>query len=150
MRGDTDERINGRPRCMVEFAKSSPEILRHYRPFSPLPVRGALGLITINGDVFLSVVTGAVNVATLRPGETVEKIFSVEFYCLNTAEYDDVFTTDPLNAVEDNYGQSLSYREPVEHPCTELQKLLSDGSFYFSTNMDLTNRLQNRQAFQFE
>lgn len=82
----------------------------------------------------------------MRPGETVENILDVEFHCLNNAEYDIflVDNSDPYN-VEDTIGQNLSRREPlVEHPCIELQKLLSNGSFYYSTNFDLTNRLQDR------
>lgn len=36
-------------------------------------------------------------------------------------------------------------REPVvEHPCAALKKLLSGGSFYYSSDFDLTNRLQDR------
>jgi len=38
-----------------------------------------LGLITLNNDVFLCVITGSEEVATVRPGETVQKIFAVEF-----------------------------------------------------------------------
>lgn len=31
-----------------------------------------------------------------------------------------------------------------EHPCVELTKILSSGTFYYSVNFDLTNRLQSR------
>jgi len=37
------------------------------------------------------------------------------------------------------YGQPL-----MEHPCLAIKKLLSGGTFYYSTDFDLTNRLQNR------
>ena len=135
------------PKCMVEFAPSSALDLSDYRTLSPLPVFGTLGLITINNDVFLCVVTGAVKVATVRPGETVEKIFGVDFYSLNSSDYDESFsnTLDPYG-VEDNFGQNISHRDPLEHPCIELQRLLSNGSFYYSTDFDLTNRLQDRQV----
>ena len=44
---------------------------------------------------------------------------------------------------ESGYGSE--YREsPVEHPCLALKKLLGGGSFYYSVDFDLTNRLQNR------
>jgi hypothetical protein len=133
-------------RCMVEFADVSSVDLSDYRNLSPLPVHGTLGLITIGNDVFLCVVTGAMKVASVRPGETVEKIYAVEFHCLNSSDYDNTFSDglDPYSA-EDNYGQNLSHREPIiEHPCLELQKLLGNGSFYYSTDFDLTNRLQDR------
>ncbi|KAL2072745.1 hypothetical protein VTL71DRAFT_12088 [Oculimacula yallundae] len=136
------------PRCMVEFADISSVDLSDYRTLSPLPIHGTLGLITINNDVFLCVVTGATKVASVRPGETVEKIFAVEFYCLNNGDYDNTFGEhlDPYSAEGQNYGQNLSHRDPIEHPCVELQKLLGNGSFYFSTDFDVTNRLQDRSA----
>jgi len=132
---------------MVEFADVSSVDLSDYRTLSPLPIHGTLGLITINNDVFLCVVTGAAKVANVRPGETVEKIYAVEFYCLNSSDYDNTFSDhlDPyaLDGGQE-YGQNISRRDPLDHPCLELQKLLGNGSFYFSTDFDLTNRLQDR------
>lgn len=136
------------PKCMVEFTDASSVDLTDYRTLSPLPVHGTLGLITIGNDVFLCLVMGASKVATVRPGETVEKIYGVEFYCLNCSNYDHTFSNslDPYSVEgHDGYGQSVGHREPVlEHPCLELQKLLGNGSFYYSTDFDLTNRLQDR------
>jgi SacI homology domain len=38
-------------------------------------------------------------------------------------------------------------KEPAfEHPCSALKKLLSSGTFYYSVDFDLTNRLQDRSA----
>lgn len=146
-RGSTDGLAA--PKCMVEFADVSSIDLSEYRTLSPMPVHGTLGLITVSNDIFLCVITGTTRVAQVRPGETVEKILGVEFHCLNNAEYDNTFTDnlDPYNYnAEDSYGQNLSRREIAEHPCTDLQKLLSNGSFYYSTNFDLTNRLQDRST----
>lgn len=109
----------------------------------------------MNGEVFLSVITRASQVATVRPGETVERILGVAFYCLSSADYDDVV---PLETLESDlsdassvysrdgpYGQGLSRREvALEHPCHELRKLLGNGSFYYSTDFDVTTRLQER------
>lgn len=134
------------PKCMVEFADVPSVDLSDYRTLSPMPVHGTLGLITISNDVFLCVITSMTRVAQVRPGETVEKILGVEFYCLNNAEYDNTFTDnlDPYT-YEDSYSQNVSRRDPiVEHPCIELQKMLGNGSFYYSTTFDLTNRLQDR------
>ncbi|KAH8815390.1 SacI homology domain-containing protein [Xylogone sp. PMI_703] len=131
------------PRSIVEFSEVSKLDLSEYRTLAPLPVYGTLGLITVNNDTFVCVVAGATKVATVRPGETVEKIFAVDFYCLNSPDYDHSFGDiyDPYNAdSQDGNGR----REGLEHPCTELQKLLSNGSFYYSTDFDLTNRLQDR------
>ena len=66
------------PRCMVEFSALDAINLTDYRPLSS-GVYGTLGLININADVFLCVVSGSVRVATVRPGETVQRILSVEF-----------------------------------------------------------------------
>lgn len=142
-------------KCMVEFSPISNQLLRDYRPLTPRPVYGTLGLIAVNNEVFLSVITHASRAATVRPGETVERIASVAFYCLSSADYDDVV---PLESVEPDfsdaasayaqnspYGQGLSRRDvPIEHPCHELRKLLSNGSFYYSTDFDVTNRVQDR------
>lgn len=34
----------------------------------------------------------------------------------------------------------------TEHPCLALKKLLSSGTFYYSSDFDLTRRLQERYA----
>lgn len=143
-------------KCMVEFSPVSRRLLKDYRRLTPRPVYGTLGLISINGEVFLSIITHAVRAATVRPGETVERIASVDFYCLSSADYDDVVPLESLdsdfqdaslayNQSSSPYGQGLSRREVVvEHPCHELRRLLSNGSFYYSTDFDVTNRIQNR------
>ncbi|KAI9839420.1 MAG: inositol polyphosphate 5-phosphatase [Thelocarpon superellum] len=129
------------PRCIAEFSGLDAVDLSDYRPLSLIPVQGTLGLITVNGDVFLCVVSGASRVATVRPGETVQRINAVEFYCLNSAEYDQV-AVDEFNY----YPAEEASREGVEHPCLPLRKLLAGGTFYYSTDFDLTNRLQDRSA----
>jgi synaptojanin len=139
-------------KCMVEFSPITKDLLADYRPLTARPIFGTLGLISINQDVFICVVTQATRVASLRPGETVERIANVGFYCLNSAEYDDVYSLNTWeNDVSDSlstYGQNLGRREgEIEYPYQELQKLLSNGSFYYSTDFDLTNRLQDRFVF---
>lgn len=136
-------------KCMVEFSPISKGMLSDYRPLTPRPIYGTLGLIAVNQDVFLSVITQALRVATLRPGETVEMIQQVQFFCLNTNEFDDVLSAvdpwDPDSDAASVYSQGLSRRDvPIEHPCQELIKLLGNRSFYYSTDFDITNRLQDR------
>lgn len=142
-------------KCMVEFTPVSEKLLKDYRPLTPRPIYGTLGLIAVGGEVFIAVITHASKAATVRPGETVERIGGVAFYCLSSADYDDVV---PLESLESDlsdaasvysqnsvYGQNLSRREvAIEHPCHELRKLLSNGSFYYSTDFDVTNRAQDR------
>ncbi|KAK4199132.1 putative inositol-1,4,5-trisphosphate 5-phosphatase [Triangularia verruculosa] len=136
-------------KCMVEFSPNSNNLLNDYRPLTPRPIYGTLGLISIGRDVFLCVITQASRVATIRPGETVERIEAVQFFCLNTADYDDIIV-DAYNDVDSDaasvYGQGLGRNQIVEHPCQELQKLLGNGTFYYSTDFDVTNRMQDRPA----
>ena len=49
---------------MVEFTAHSDVDLRDYRVLRASGVHGTLGLININADVFLCVISGAVRVAT--------------------------------------------------------------------------------------
>lgn len=65
------------PRCLVEFSPRTSLDLKGYRNL--ITAKGTLGLITLNNDVFICVVTGSAEVATVRPGETVQNIFAVEF-----------------------------------------------------------------------
>jgi hypothetical protein len=62
---------------MVEFAVRNAVDLDDYRTVNN--ALGTLGLITLNNDVFICAIIGATQVATVRPGETVQKIHSVEF-----------------------------------------------------------------------
>ncbi|KAI9859599.1 MAG: inositol polyphosphate 5-phosphatase [Trichoglossum hirsutum] len=72
-------------KCMVEFSALESVDLSDYKGLSLLPVQGTLGLITISDDVFICVVTGATRVATVRPGETVQKIDAVDFRELDSS-----------------------------------------------------------------
>lgn len=137
------------PRCIVEFAPWEGQDMTGYRTLTSLNIQGTLGLVTLNGDVFLCVVNGSTKVATVRPGETVQRILSVEFHCLSRPDFDHLlhdqvnpFPTDSLDA--DGYDHG-GHREPLlEHPCMALKKLLSGGSFYYSADFDLTKRVQDR------
>lgn len=62
---------------MVEFGEKANFDLTRFHTVAI--AKGTLGLITLNNDVFLCVITGSEEVATVRPGETVQKIFAVEF-----------------------------------------------------------------------
>ena len=70
-------------RAMVEFSSLDEVDLAAYRALNVANAHGTLGLITVNGDIFLVVVSGASRVATVRPGETIQRIHSVAFCELN-------------------------------------------------------------------
>lgn len=82
------------PRCMVEFSAVEDTDTSDYRSLTSLSVQGTLGLVTINHDIFLCVVNGASKVATLRPGENIQRITSVEFrqYCFLVSKQVSVIT----------------------------------------------------------
>lgn len=67
------------PRSIVEFSSLKALDLSHYRSLYHAGVHGTLGLININTDIFLCVISKAVRVATVRPGENVQRIQGVEF-----------------------------------------------------------------------
>lgn len=72
--------------------------------------------------------------------------------CLNRDDYDNGLRDqinpypDPYAADDEHtYGHGLEAHEAViNHPCSELKKMLSGGTFYYSVDFDLTNRLQDR------
>ncbi|PWN31587.1 DNase I-like protein [Meira miltonrushii] len=119
---------------------------------------GCLGLINIGSDLFVGIIDHANSVGSIRPGEKVQRVSSVRFYCLNKSLWDDNSLT-----YEDNYGGSLDPQGPkalpheagytpsaqagiVEHPCASIRKLMSTGTFYFAQNgtFDLSRRLEKR------
>ncbi|KAK8244636.1 SacI homology domain-containing protein [Phyllosticta capitalensis] len=142
------------PKCMVEFSESQEIDLGDYRSLSSQSVHGTLGLITVNNDVFLCVVSAATRAATVRPGETVQKILSVNFYCLNRGDYDEILYDEinpyPTDAVDEEGFDTNYYGKRgdnvMEHPCMALKKLLSSGTFYYSSDFDVTKRLQDRST----
>ncbi|KAL4870163.1 hypothetical protein BDV12DRAFT_62283 [Aspergillus spectabilis] len=136
---------NGTQRCLVEFASLSSIDLKGYRTLGS--GYGTLGLVTLDRDVFVCIVTRSSEAATVRPGETVLRIEDVDFYCLNRSEYESAlydtessFASEDSNSVAGHDGRSGL----TENPFLALKKLLSDGSFYYSLDFNLTDRLQDR------
>ncbi|KAK5112907.1 hypothetical protein LTR62_003729 [Meristemomyces frigidus] len=139
----------GTPRCIVEFSPWGAQDMSDFRSLTSMKVQGTLGLVTLERDVFLCVVSGSSHAATVRPGETVQRILSVEFHCLTRSDFDyllneqvNPFPTDDLDAGGHDHGGHV--QPLLEHPCMALKKLLSGGSFYYSADFDLTKRLQDR------
>ncbi|KAF2749648.1 hypothetical protein M011DRAFT_484373 [Sporormia fimetaria CBS 119925] len=141
-------------RAMVEFVALEHVDLSEYRALNLTNAHGTLGLITVNGDIFLVVVSSASRVATVRPGESIQRINAVAFYCLNTSNYDALLNEDinpyPTDTIDDEgfemgFGRGKG-ESPVEHPCLALKKLLSSGTFYYSSDFDLTRRMQQRTS----
>ena len=109
----------------------------------------------------------------MRTDETVQRILSVNFCelhcqspvlsqtwslltrildCLNRDDFDyelhqelDPYYVDHVPPYKHEHTHGLDPHDAVlEHPCSELKKILSGGTFYYSLTFDLTNRLQDR------
>lgn len=123
----------------------------NYRPLINRDVFGCLGLINVDNQSFLAVITGAVvEVAKPVNYESVDRIYSVQFISLSRdtwdfANLDSNGMPIPLNATVEEDGEYEGNPYSHErHPCVELIRLLSSGSFYYSNDFDLTSLLQNR------
>lgn len=74
--------------------------------------------------------------------------------CLNKNDFDYQSYGDPnahayptgdfLSDGHDSSSDADPRDQTFEHPCVELKKVLSGGTFYYSVDFDLTNRLQSR------
>lgn len=65
------------PKCHIEFAGLDALDLSGYRILGR--AHGTTGLIALNSDIFLCTISQATQAATVRPGETVQRIINVEF-----------------------------------------------------------------------
>lgn len=109
---------------------------------------GLLGLINLNNHLFVGLITNVQKIGfprwVLHKGGQIEckenifQIINVDFYCLDSDAFDPMFT----DLSEQGYERLLN-----EHPCGDLKKLFSDGSFYYSRDFDISNILQERGLF---
>ena len=66
-------------RCIAEFSAVDQIDLTGYKPLSFTGIHGTLGIINVNADIFLCVISAASPAAAVRPGDHVQRIVSVEF-----------------------------------------------------------------------
>ncbi|KAG4301089.1 hypothetical protein PCK1_002788 [Pneumocystis canis] len=138
--------------CIAKFCKWNDIDYSEYSLITSKVVYGCMGLISIEDNIFICLITGYSQVATLRATETVNRIHDVEFLCLNSFSCDHFFRNVSENSVESNISElfdSFSKQNEPEHPCESIRKLLLSGSFYFSSNFDITRRIQDRIEFDF-
>ncbi|KAK9480386.1 SacI homology domain-containing protein [Lipomyces japonicus] len=148
-------------RVLVDFMPRSEIDFDVFRPLSSISCFGCLGLIAVEGDLFLAIITGATQVAEpVTHRETVYRIHGLEFYCVSRSTWDFIVldpSGNPLDSAglgigSDNYdfansgGTQSGSNAIIEHPCVSLRKLLTDGSFYYSNDFDLTSRMQSRSS----
>lgn len=117
-------------------------------------------------DVFLAVITSSTFLGNVRPGatipENVSRVQEVQFFCINNPAFDDLssvsdalvgptssYFNDSSNDSNPYASTSSNSTAPVpvfEHPCAPLTKILSTGTFYYSSKgqWDLSTRLSVR------
>jgi len=144
--------------AVVEFLRKDEIDLANVIRLTSRVVKGCLGLISIEDDVFLALVTSATEVGNTRPSgkktESVARIHEVSFYSLTSSTWDDLAAVsegmigqdgvDPIN--REPYAPAGAAPPVFEHPCMPLTKILSSGSFYyaFDSPWDLSSRLAVR------
>lgn len=133
----------------LEITKS-----KGFRGLFPKEIYGCLGLVAVEDQTYVAVVTGAsTQVANPVKYESVDRIYAVEFVSLSSDEWDFISLdgngyaigspgSQGSNASYDDYDSDNGPR--YVHPCQDLRKLLSNGSFYFSNDFDLTLTVQLR------
>lgn len=135
---------HSRPLCAIELLPKSQLKGPKFEKLTNHEIHGFLGLIEIDHKIFICAITGKSKVANPIIGETVNKIYAVDFFCLNDERWDHVELDSNGYPIipEDDYN-SISLQS-MKHPCHDLKKLLSNGSFYYSSDFDLTSLLQTR------
>lgn len=128
-------------KVIVEFVNREFIDLSKYKDVTPRngKLLGFLGLLNIKKHVFIGFITQEKFVALPVLDEHVNQIQGVEFFCLNS----DAFDHENFNMIhQDEFGQPIQpqYRDKAG----SVRKLLSDGSFYYSRQFDITLNLQER------
>jgi len=103
-------------------------------------VFGCLGLLNVNNEIFLAVVESATSVGSLVRDESISRIGSVAFYSLSSSIWD----TANSSGGPASFETATSNPALLEHPCSAVAKILSNGHFYFSSTFDLSSRLEVR------
>lgn len=116
--------------------------------------RQASSIHLVSSETFLPIITSATTVGTSARQftgygvEPINRILAVEFFCLTSAAYDSLPSSlDTIAPPSDFYDDSAMHQsraDVYEHPCTPVRKILSAGTFYYSSSFDLSTRLQAR------
>lgn len=151
--------IGNRPgshRCAIEFLPREDVDLKSYKVLNDREIHGFVGLIGVEGDMFICCITAARKVAAPVPNESVNKIMGVDFYSLTRSTWDFVeldsngypIMPDSETSTPGDYQETSSVgtntQSYAKHPCHDLKKLLNNGGFYYSSDFDLTRTLQSR------
>lgn len=138
-------------KCIVKFSTLDIVKFTGYVPLSTQDCHGFVGIINIGKHVYLGTITRSAQAASPRPNESISRIYGVEFYCLTSADWDFVALDANGVPIDTSFTNEATEFIPgkgallnIEHPCASIRKLLSNGSFYYSADVDLTAVMQNR------
>lgn len=142
-------------RCTARLEPTATAGVGSWPLLTSRPIYGCLGLISVADDVFIALTTDVQDIGVTGEGETINRITGVSFYSLLTDKYDtpEIYvqrqaTTTTAIALSGDFQSEEYYQQQTItlNPCADLQKLLSNGQFYFSNTFDLTRSLQARSA----
>ncbi|KAJ3775474.1 inositol polyphosphate phosphatase [Lentinula raphanica] len=134
--------------AVVEFLPKDEVDLSSAVRLTQRGIKGCLGMISVENDLFLAVVTSAAEVGNTRSSEAapeaVARIHEVAFYSLTSSLWDDIESSSVSNV--DLSDRDYNNPQPYEHPCAPLSKILSSGTFYYAveSQWDLSTRLSRR------
>lgn len=134
-------------KIIVEFVNQDLLNFSNFKDITPnkqnKKLLGFIGLLNMKGNVYLGFITESSLIASPTLDDKIYRIKQVDFYCLNNDEFDHFMNKD----VDDEQvysGHHQHERDRSEYPASSVRKLLSLGSFFYSTDFDITSSLQER------
>lgn len=141
-------------KAIVEFVKLELVDLSHFRLMDgDKDLLGLLGIFNIKGNIYMGFITKGEKVATPIVGEDIMKIKDTKFYCLNSDEFDHLYsnnsnysydTEDEVYSNENPTGHSGSKHRSSESLAGSVRRFLCNGDFFYSNDFDITSNLQER------
>lgn len=148
-----DKNSLGSSKVLVEFVRKDLLNLSSYRDITPNRARlnkqlfGFLGLLHVGSNIYIGFITRQTKVASPMIGEDIYRIDTVDFYCLNSDEFDYLFNRsieEEMGGTVAPPGQLEKDRLTTQYPASSVSKLLGLGSFFYSKDFDITSNLSER------
>ncbi|KAH3676140.1 hypothetical protein WICMUC_002162 [Wickerhamomyces mucosus] len=128
--------LNRKEHCLIQYSPLNQTDLSKHKEITSLTFYGLVGLLNFKRHVFFCIITDQKLIGSPRPSEDIYKIKDVEFYCLNSTEFDNI-------TIGRFRSKSSTEKYDLEHPCSKIRKFLTSG-FYYSRDFDLTCHVQER------
>lgn len=129
-------------------------------------IKGFLGFIEISNQIYICTIINSKKIAQPTPNESIDCIQSVRFFCVTDSRFDVAdkrmnadYGNPHSGSSSESYDSYDYYENEIgmpggayngsvgpdgKHPCADLTKLLTNGSFFYSADFDLTSPLQKR------